>query len=597
MRRLTLLTLLLTALLAGSATAAPRWSVLRLRSLAGIPAHAAPGTALSITGRVGVRRARARRVVVVATLRRAGSSRRLGARTLRHIRKGGSRRFKLATLIPARGTAPGEYRVVVCARSGRAKKARRCAARQLTVTGTTEPVVSPTPEPSTTPEPPSPIGAETVGDRLFPALGNGGYDAEGYELNLNYTPVLHSLNGTTIMTARATQDLTRLSLDFQGYDISAVIVDGAAAGYERTDTKLRITPAKPIAKDTIFTVLTSYDGSPPVITDPDGSSEGFVQTTDGAFVAGEPMGSMGWFPCNNHPSDKATFKLSMTVPALDTVVGNGVLVSSAIDGADRTWVWEETHPMAPYLATATLGIFQVTESDHAGLHYYDAIDPTSGVAPGVASEPDAIALFSSKYGDYPFSWTGGIVDTAPDIGYALETQTKPIYPLGALTDASTVSHELAHQWFGDSLSPKRWEDIWLNEGFAEFSSWLFGETTGDEDPTKARFDATYAAHDDADAFWKVKPAAPADGAELFDSDAMYTRGAMTLAALRQILGDTTFFAIMRKWATDHRYGNVQTSDFTDLVKSDSGKPAERLDEFFGQWLYTSGKPKITPTTF
>jgi hypothetical protein len=595
-RRPTLLALVLLALPAGLADAAPRRSAVKVRALTGIPRTAAPGTTFAIVGRVAVRRARARRVTVTATLRGAASNRRLGRRRMPPIKAGRSVRFRIATLIPARGVGPGEYRVAVCARSRRSRKSR-CASRSLTVPGA-EPTPTPTPAatPETTPAPPSPIGAETVGDRLFPALGNGGYDAQHYDLALSYTPLLHSLGGTATMTAQATQRLERLSLDFQGYDVSAVTVDGAAATVERVETKLRVTPAAPIAKDAVFTVVTSYDGSPPAISDPDGSSEGFMQTTDGAFVAGEPMGSMGWFPCNNHPSDKATFSLAMTVPAITTVVGNGVLKSSAVSGLSRTWVWEETHPMATYLATATLGNFTVSESDHDGLHYYDAIDPTAGIAPGVASEPDVIALYSSRYGDYPFSWTGSIVDTAPDVGYALETQTKPLYPIGAITDDSLVSHELAHQWFGDSLSPKRWEDIWLNEGFAEFSSWLFGETTGG-DSTKTHFDSSYAAHNDADAFWKVKPAAPADGAELFDSNAMYERGAMTLAALREILGDTGFFTILRKWATDHRYGNVQTGDFIELVKAESGKPAARLDQFFQQWLYTSGKPAITPATF
>jgi aminopeptidase N len=400
------------------------------------------------------------------------------------------------------------------------------------------------------------------------------------------------------MKAVASHDLTRFSLDFQGYDITTLTVNGAPATYERAENKLRITPAAPIAKGSILTVVTSYNGSPPVITDPDGSSEGFLQTPDGAFVAGEPMGSMGWFPNNNHPSDKATFNLALTVPAPTVVVGNGVLESSALSGTSRTWVWNETHPMATYLSTATLGTFRVTESDHAGLHYYDAIDPTAGPSDGVAEEPAVIALYSARYGAYPFSIVGSIVDNQPDpsVLYALETQTKPIYPLGPLADAGTVSHELAHQWFGDSLSPKRWEDIWLNEGFAEFSAWLYAESTGG-DTTKKHFDDSYAAHDDADTFWKVKPAAPADGAELFDSDAMYERGAMTLAALRQILGDTKFFAIMRTWATTHRYGNVQTSEFIALVKQESGKPVGRVDEFFQEWLYKSAKPTITYKTF
>jgi aminopeptidase N len=406
------------------------------------------------------------------------------------------------------------------------------------------------------------------------------------------------------MTASATQDLSRFSLDFRGFAVSGVTVDGQPATFERVEGpgdsdpwKLRITPAAPIPDGQTFAVAVAYSGTPPVVTDPDGSTEGFLQTSDGAIVVCEPMGSMGWFPNNDHPSDKATFKLSMTVPSGLTVVGNGTLESSEESGATRTWVWRESHPMATYLATATTGAFTVSESDPAGApHLYDALDPSGdplGVVSHLEIEGAALRLYATTYSEYPFGWSGGIVDNTPVVTYSLETQTKPVYPLAIAASESTVAHELAHQWFGDSVSVARWEDIWLNEGFAEFSSWYYDEKTNAGTPTKQRFDDTYAAHPAGDAFWSVPPARPADGADLFDSNAMYTRGAMTLAALRQKLGDPAFFAILRQWTTDHRYGNVQTSDFVDLVKARSGLDPARLDEFFTDWLYEADRPEIT----
>ncbi len=421
-------------------------------------------------------------------------------------------------------------------------------------------------------------------------------------MSLSYTPavpfVASTLAGTATMTALATETLSRFSLDLQGFTVTAVTVNGQPATFTRFDPgpidahKLRITPATPIPQDSTFTTTIAYSGVPPEIVDPDGSSEGFLPTDDGAFVVGEPMGSMGWFPNNNHPIDKATFRMSMRVPAALDVVGNGVLESNTLTPPYRTFVWNETHPMATYLTTATIGPFAVVQSTVNGLPYYDATDPHAGPGTGVPNEPAMIALFESKFGAYPFSIAGSIVDNYPTAGYALETQTKPIYPLGAFAGDDTVSHELAHQWYGDSVSPARWEDIWLNEGFAEFSSYLNAEAGGD---TKSYYDTTYARAGTS-SFWTIPPAAPASGADLF-AGAIYERGAATLAALRLIIGDPAFFDVMKTWATDHKYGNVTTPEFIALVKAKSTKPPARLGAFFQDWLYDADKPTITPANF
>jgi hypothetical protein len=601
--RIVALGVLFLALWAAAADGARTRPGVALTRVHGVPKRVAPGGALTVRGRVLARRGNVRRLVLSATLRSSATTTPIGRRALRKLRRGKARRFALHARVPGRGVGGGSYTLAICARSPQLAH-KRCLRRAITVTAPA-PAPAPTPVP---PGPPSPIGAETVGDRLFPNLGNGGYDARNYRLDLTYTPLSHMLAGTSTMTAAATQDLTRFSLDFRGFTVSKVTVDGQPATFARVEGpgdadpwKLRVTPAAPIPDGATFAVAVTYGGSPPVVTDPDGSTEGFLQTSDGAIVVCEPMGSMGWFPNNDHPSDKATFDLSMTVPAGLTVVGNGTLVSSASSGTSRTWVWQENHPMATYLATATTGVFSVSESDPTGApHLYDANDPSGdplGAVSHLEIEGAALALYGATYGEYPFSWAGGIVDNTPSVSYSLETQTKPVYPLAIAASESTVAHELAHQYFGDSVSVARWEDIWLNEGFAEFSSWYYDEKANGGTTTKQTFDDTYAAHPEGDAFWSVPPARPADGADLFDTNAMYTRGAMTLAALRQKLGDVTFFAILRRWVTDHRYGNVQTSDFIALVKERSGLDPGRVDQFFQDWLYNADRPAITYANF
>jgi aminopeptidase N len=428
-------------------------------------------------------------------------------------------------------------------------------------------------------------GAPGLGDPFFPQAGNGGYDVRNYRLEVSYDPTTKDFEGRATIRARAVQALSRFNLDLRGFfDVDAVMVGGVPAEVARDGQELMITPARPLPAGRAFAVTVRYSGTPQAVVDPDGSIEGWIPTADGAFVVGEPQGAPGWFPANDNPRDKATFDIRVTVPAGVTAVANGRLVSKITRKGTTTWSWRAGDPMAPYLATATLGTFSLTTSDVDGIPSYVAVDPSqeAAAAPALATLPDILRYFTGLIGPYPFDTVGAIVDDAPEVGYALESQTRPVFDRAP--DDVTLAHELVHQWFGDSVSLTVWPDIWLNEGFATYGEWLWQEHTGAA-TAQARFDALYATPAE-DPFWTVPPTGLAGPADLF-AGPVYERGAMALQALRAKVGDDAFFAILRAWYAENRNGNVTTDDFTELAERVSDMD---LAAFFDAWLVQPVKP-------
>ncbi|MEU3986055.1 M1 family metallopeptidase [Streptomyces sp. NPDC026672] len=428
-------------------------------------------------------------------------------------------------------------------------------------------------------------GAAGAGDPYFPLSGNGGYHVRHYDLTLGYDTTTRRLDGTAVLTARATQPLTRFDLDLKGLDVTAVTVDRTAAAHRADGQELVVTPRHALRKGQDFKIAVTYRGTPGPVTDPDGSPDGWIPTDDGAFVAGEPQGAMTWFPSNSHPTDKSTYDFTLTVPQGRTAVANGVLVAQHTAHGRTTFHWRQSEPMAAYLATATVGTFQVERyTTRDGIQVYNAVDPreASAAAPVLKKLPSVLEWESRLFGPYPFRAAGSIVDRAPDVGYALETQTRPVYD--SAPSLSTLVHENAHQWFGDSVSLTAWKDIWLNEGFATYAEWLYGEQHGGDSAQKT-FDALYA-RPASDRLWAFPPGDPGSGAHIFGSP-VYDRGAMTLHELRGAVGDPAFFRILRAWATEHRAGHGTTARFIGLAERISGK---NLDDLFHTWLYQSGKP-------
>ncbi|MER7826584.1 M1 family metallopeptidase [Streptomyces sp. NPDC096097] len=435
-------------------------------------------------------------------------------------------------------------------------------------------------------------GASGLRDPYFPRAGNGGYQVDHYALDLDYDPDDGQLHGTAVITARAEQTLSSFNLDFSGLKVEGVTVQGEGARYNRTGNELTVRPAEDLEKGEVFRTEVDYSGKPKALADPDGAEEGWITTRDGAVAVGEPVGSMTWFPGNHHPSDKATYDITITVPRGYEAVSNGEL-RSRIEGTDgRTvFAWHSPEPMASYLATAAIGRYKVTTGrTPSGVGLYSAVTPEEEAASAgpLGRLPEMVEWGSGRFGPYPFASAGAIVVPAGTLGYALETQGRPVYP-GAPSE-DLVVHELAHQWFGDSVSPKSWKDMWLNEGFATYAEWLWTEDHGG--PTAQQHFEAFRTGDtdvdeDADKDWGAFPPADPPGPQDISADPVYYRGAMVLHRIRQEVGDEKFFALVRGWAEAHRHGNVSTADFTAYAEQSTGRSLKKV---WDVWLYGRARP-------
>jgi aminopeptidase N len=421
---------------------------------------------------------------------------------------------------------------------------------------------------------------------FFPRAGNKGYNALDYDVSLSYGAGTGMLHARTVMTARARQGLSRFSLDFGDLAVNSVWVDGERAAFSRGRDKLRIVPETPVERGAEFSVRIGYEGRPQPVIDPDGSAEGWIRTGDGALAVGEPQGTMAWIPCNNVPADKASFTIRVNVPRRLAAISNGTLVGRQRHGDRHSYIWREDDPMSTYLAVVDIGRGQLIEDEEDGIPSWTLVDPRQAAAsiPTLARLPEVIEFESHAFGPYPFGSAGSIVDLEPKLGYALETQTRPIYAF--VPDISTLVHETAHQWFGDSVGLERWPNIWLNEGFATWTQWYYAEKHSGRSARQI-FRRLYQVPASNTAFWEPPSGHPGLAKNLFGTST-YVRGAMALEALRVQIGTKPFLRLLRRWAAVHRHGSADIGEFIALAEEVSG---QGLGRFFHRWLFARGKPR------
>lgn len=433
------------------------------------------------------------------------------------------------------------------------------------------------------------VGAATGGDSYIATSGNGGYGVDHYELELRYRPVTNRLDGVATITATSTQVLERFSLDLSRLRVSRLRIDGQrGTRFIQTTHKLTVTPARPIPAGAEFTIVIDYGGAPTTRTSRWGPV-GWEELADGVLVAAQPSGAPTWYPCNDVVSDKASYRIRMTIDPAYTVVCNGALIERRTVAGQGVWTFDQPEPTATYLATVQIGRYATAKRD------WDSVPGTivypAPIEAGVFSDfgklPEMMALFQRLFGPYPFA--GYTVVVTPDVlEIPLEAQGLAIFGSNhAAGDAGwerLVAHELAHQWFGNSVGVAAWKHIWLNEGFACYAEWLWSEQNGgmsaDGLARQFRRDLSGRALD-------ITVGDP--GPTLMFDDRVYKRGALTLHALRRTIGDEPFFDLLRSWALTHRFGTVTTDDFRALAATFSDK---LLDRLFEGWLFSTALPRL-----
>jgi aminopeptidase N len=428
-------------------------------------------------------------------------------------------------------------------------------------------------------------------DPYIPANGNFGYRVSRYELDLEYKVHINRLSGSADITAATLASLKTFTLDLSdAMTVSKVSVNGRRpASFRSSHGKLHVTLPSALPAGAAMSISVRYAGTPRPIRSLWGEV-GFEELSNGALVAGQPNGAASWFPCDDHPSSKASYRIAISTDNPYLAVANGELKSRRTRAAMTTWTYEQAEPTSTYLVTLQIGQYET-------LRLAKTPVPMNAVLPqrlrrefeyDFGRQSQMMKLFVKLFGPYPLATGYTVVVTDDDLEIPLEAQGISIFGAnhcdGERSAERLIAHEMAHQWFGNSVTARRWRDIWLHEGFACYAEWLWSEDSGGRSADElARHYHQRLASSSQDLL--LSDPGPRD---MFD-DRVYKRGAMTLHALRRTIGDENFFALLRDWTTRHRHGTAVTDDFTGLAANYAD---ESLRPLWQAWLYSTDVPDL-----
>ena len=422
-------------------------------------------------------------------------------------------------------------------------------------------------------------------DPYIPQSGDARISVEHYDLDIEYKLSNNRFSGTAVLDVRILEATSSFSLDLVGLRVKKA--RGAGIRFTQTDRKVKIALDAPAAAGDLVQIALTYAGAPKPRRTRWGTL-GWEELEDGVIVASQPTGAPTWFPCNDVPSDKATYALRVATDPGYTVVSSAPARRSTEKGR-AVWAFDIQAPTPTYLMTLQIGQYEREDVDLAGVPgrlFYPR--PLAGrVHEDFDQLGGMMAAFQDAFGPYPFdAYT--VVVTPDDLEIPLEAQAMAIFGAGHIDGEHglerLVAHELAHQWFGNSVGLRHWRDIWLNEGFACYAEWIWSEASGGSSAH-----AKALAHHQRLAKIDEIGILGDPGADAMFDDWVYKRGALALHALRLTIGDAAFFELLRTWTSLHAHSTVDQSDLLALAEEISGAP---LGAFFDAWTSESALPDL-----